>query len=95
MKKQLIFSAMLGLCALGSAAVYPMSAVAAVTQSSAIKVRGQVVDEQGEPLLGATIRIKNTSSTVIRSVKWLFAAGRFLSLFSCRVMISCLSRWSL
>lgn len=63
MKKQLIFSAMLGLCALGSAAVYPMSAVAAVTQSSAIKVRGQVVDEQGEPLLGATIRIKNTSST--------------------------------
>lgn len=63
MKKQLIFSAMLGLCALGSAAVYPMSAVAAVTQSSAIKVRGQVVDEQGEPLLGATIRVKNTSST--------------------------------
>ena len=54
---------MLGLCALGSAAVYPMSAVAAVTQSSAIKVRGQVVDEQGEPLLGATIRVKNTSST--------------------------------
>lgn len=49
---------MLGLCALGSAAVYPMSAVAAVTQSSAIKVRGQVVDEQGEPLLGATIRVK-------------------------------------
>ena len=63
MKKQLIFSAMLGLCALGSAAVYPMSAVAAVTQSSAIKVRGQVVDEQGEPLLCATIRVKNTSST--------------------------------
>ncbi len=61
MKKQLIFSAMLGLCALGSTAVYPISAMAAVAQSPAIKVRGQVVDEQGEPLLGATIRVKNTS----------------------------------
>lgn len=62
MKKQLIFSAMLGLCALGSTAVYPISAMAAVAQSPAIKVRGQVVDEQGEPLLGATIRVKNTST---------------------------------
>lgn len=53
---------MLGLCALGSTAVYPISAMAAVAQSPAIKVRGQVVDEQGEPLLGATIRVKNTST---------------------------------
>lgn len=59
MKKQLIFSAMLGLCALGSTAVYPLSAMAAVAQSPTIKVRGQVIDELGEPLLGATIRIKN------------------------------------
>ena len=52
MKKHLIFSAMLGLCALGGTAMYPVSVMAAVAQSPAIKVSGQVVDEQGEPLLG-------------------------------------------
>lgn len=61
MKKHLIFSAMLGLCALGGTAMYPVSVMAAVAQSPAIKVSGQVVDEQGEPLLGATIRVKDTS----------------------------------
>ena len=61
MNKQLIFSAMLGLCAFGSTAMYSVPAMAAVAQSSAIKVSGQVVDEQGEPLLGATIRVKNSS----------------------------------
>ena len=61
MNKQLIFSAMLGLCAFGSTAIYSVPAMAAVAQSPAIKVSGQVVDEQGEPLLGATIRVKNSS----------------------------------
>lgn len=59
MKKQLILSTMLGLCAFGGTAMYPTSAMATVAQSPTIKVRGQVVDEQGEPLLGATIRIKD------------------------------------
>ena len=59
MKKQFIFSAMLGLCAFGGTAMYPGSAIAAVAQSPTIKVRGQVIDDQGEPLLGATIRIKD------------------------------------
>ena len=61
MNKHLIFSAMLGLCAFGSTAMYSVPAMAAVAQSPAIKVSGQVVDEQGEPLLGATIRVKNSS----------------------------------
>ena len=61
MKKQLIFSAMLGLCAFGSATMYTVPTMAAVAQSPAIKVSGQVIDEQGEPLLGATIRVKNSS----------------------------------
>lgn len=61
MNKQLIFSAMLGLCAFGSTAMYSVPAMAAVAQLPAIKVSGQVVDEQGEPLLGATIRVKNSS----------------------------------
>lgn len=59
MKKQFIFSAMLGLCAFGGTVICPSLAVAAVAQSPTIKVRGQVVDEQGLPLLGATIRIKD------------------------------------
>ena len=42
MKKHLIFSAMLGLCALGGTAMYPVSVMAAVAQSPAIKVSGQV-----------------------------------------------------
>lgn len=59
MKKQFIFSAMLGLCAFGGTMVYPSSALAAVAQSPSIKVSGQVIDEQGLPLLGATIRVKD------------------------------------
>ena len=39
--------------------VYPSSALAAVAQSPSIKVSGQVIDEQGLPLLGATIRVKD------------------------------------
>lgn len=49
---------MLGMCILGGTTVLPTPAMAAVAQSPTIKVRGQVVDEMGEPLLGATVRIK-------------------------------------
>lgn len=58
-EKTIDFSAMLGLCALGGIAVYAAPSMAAVTQSQTIKVKGQVVDEQGMPLLGATIMIKD------------------------------------
>ena len=61
MKKQFIFSAMLGLCALGGTGAYAAPAMTAVAQSPAIKVSGQVVDKDGEPLVGATIRIKDTT----------------------------------
>ena len=59
MRKQFIFSAMLGLCAFGGTAVYVTPAMAAVAQSPTIKVSGNVIDELGEPLMGATIRIKD------------------------------------
>ena len=52
------FPIMLSLCAMGGMMVYPTPAIATVAQSPAIKVRGQVIDEQGEPLTGATVRIK-------------------------------------
>ena len=58
MRKHLFLSVMLGLCALGGMTVYPTSAMATVTQSPTIKVRGQIVDEQGEPMPGATVRVK-------------------------------------
>ena len=59
MRKQFIFSAMLGLCAFGGTAVYAAPDMVAVVQSQTIKVKGQVIDELGEPLLGATILIKD------------------------------------
>lgn len=60
MKKRLIFFTMLGLCALGGTAVHASPSVDSVAQSSDITVRGQVIDEQGEPLMGATVRIKDS-----------------------------------
>ena len=62
MRKHLFLSVMLSLCAFGGMAVYPTPAMATVAQSPTIKVRGQVVDELGEPLLGATIRVKGGST---------------------------------
>ena len=82
MNKQLIFSAMLGLCAFGSTAMYSVPAMAAVAQSPAIKVSGQVVDEQGEPLLGATIRVKNSS--IEQPPIWME-----ISSWKCLVMLFC------
>lgn len=82
MKKHLIFSAMLGLCALGGTAMYPVSVMAAVAQSPAIKVSGQVVDEQGEPLLGATIRVKTLQSEQL--LIWMeISSWRCLAMLSC------------
>ena len=58
---------MLSLCAMGGMMVYPTPAIATVAQSPAIKVRGQVIDEQGEPLTGATVRIKGGQVEPLRS----------------------------
>ena len=58
MRKHLFLSVMLGLCAFSGMTVYPTPAMATVTQSPTIKVRGQIVDEQGEPMPGATVRVK-------------------------------------
>lgn len=59
MRKHLFFSVMLSLCTFGGISVYPTPAMATVAQSPTIKVRGQVIDEQGEPMPGATVRVKN------------------------------------
>ena len=58
MRKQL-FSVMLCLSAIGASVAIPTPAMASVMQSQIIKVRGMVVDENGEPLVGATVRVKD------------------------------------
>lgn len=61
MRKQVLFSLMLTLGMMGGMTVCPVSVKAAVTQQT-IKVKGQVVDQDGEPLIGATVRVKGAQS---------------------------------
>ena len=56
---------MLGLCTLGSAAVIMTPTVTAVAQQQNITVKGQVVDDMGEPLTGATIKVKGTTTGTV------------------------------
>ena len=56
---------MLCLGAVGAVSVCPTPAFAAVAQNQTIKVKGQVVDETGEPLVGATVKVKDTSAGTI------------------------------
>ena len=65
MRKQL-FSMMLCLGAVGGASfVAPMPAMAAVAQDQVITVKGQVVDDQGEPLIGATVKTKDAKTGAV------------------------------
>ena len=64
MRKQVLFSAMLMLGVMGGISAYPVPAMASVTQQT-IKVTGQVVDQEGEPLIGATIKLKGAQTGVI------------------------------
>ena len=52
---------MLSLGMFGGLTVCPVPAMASVTQQT-IKVSGQVVDQDGEPLIGATVRVKGSQS---------------------------------
>ena len=52
---------MLTLGVTGGLTVCPVNVKAAVTQQT-IKVKGQVVDQTGEPLIGATVRVKGAQS---------------------------------
>ena len=61
MRKQILFSLMLTFGVMGGLTVCPVNVKAAVTQQT-IKVKGQVVDQTGEPLIGATVRVKGAQS---------------------------------
>ncbi len=64
MQKQL-FLLMLGLSTMGGVAVLPTPAMASEAPAPDIKVTGQVVDDMGEPLTGATIKVKGTANGTI------------------------------
>ena len=61
MRKQALFSVMLMLGMGGGLAFSPVPAMASVAQQT-IKVSGQVVDQGGEPLIGATVKVKGATS---------------------------------
>ncbi len=65
MRKELLFSAMLFSSVLAGFTFCPTTAMASVQQGQTIKVTGQVVDQDGEPLIGATIKIKGAQTGVI------------------------------
>ena len=65
MRKELLFSAMLCSSVLAGITLCPTTAMASVQQGQTIKVTGQVVDQDGEPLIGATIKIKGAQTGVI------------------------------
>ena len=64
MRKQALFSVMLSLGMLGGLSVCPAPMMASVTQQT-IKVSGQVVDQDGEALIGATVKVKDAQSGAI------------------------------
>ena len=49
----------------GGLAAFPTPAMASVTQSQTIKVSGQIVDQDGQPLIGDTVKVKNAKLGVV------------------------------
>ena len=64
MRKQVLFSVMFIFSVLGGLIVCPVPAMASVAQQT-IKVSGQVVDQDGEPLIGATVKVKGSQTGVV------------------------------
>ena len=67
MQKQL-FLMMLSMSVMGGATLCPTPAMAAVAAAPAVKVKGQVVDQDGEPLLGATVKVKNSQTATVTDI---------------------------
>ena len=64
MRKQVLFSTMLMLGMTGGLTLTSVPAMASVTQQT-IKVKGQVVDQDGEPLIGATVKVKGSQAGAV------------------------------
>ncbi len=69
MRKQLLFSVMLFVSIMGGLALSTTPVMASVAQQpKTIKVSGVVVDQEGEPLIGATVRVKNTQTATVTDI---------------------------
>lgn len=54
----------------GGMALCPSPAMAAVAQSSeTITVKGQVIDQGGEPLIGATVKVKGSTGGSVTDIE--------------------------
>ena len=65
MRKQALFSLMLLFGVVGGGSLTVTPAKAAIAQAQNIKVQGQVVDQDGQPLIGATVRLKGVQTGTV------------------------------
>ena len=65
MGKQVLFSVMLVIGLMGGLTASTAPVMASVTQTQPIKVSGQIVDQDGMPLIGATIMVKGSKDGVV------------------------------
>ena len=69
MRKKLLFSVMLFVGMVGELAFCATPVMASVAQQAkTIKVNGLVVDQDGEPLIGATVRVKNSQTATVTNI---------------------------
>ena len=65
MRKKMLFSMMFMAGITGGFLACPTLVMASVSQSQTIKVSGQIVDQDGQPLIGATVKVKNAKLGVV------------------------------
>ena len=65
MRKKMLFSMMFMAGITGGFIACPTPVMASVSQSQTIKVSGQIVDQDGQPLIGATVKVKNAKLGVV------------------------------
>ena len=64
MRKHL-FSVTLVLGLVGGLTISPLPMVASVTQAQIIQIKSRVVDQDGQPLIGATVKTKGSNSGTV------------------------------
>jgi TonB-linked SusC/RagA family outer membrane protein len=53
---------------MGGLAISPAPAIASVTQSQTIQVKSRVVDQEGQPLIGATVKVKGSTGGSVTDI---------------------------
>ena len=71
MRKHL-FSVMLVLSAMGGLTISPIPMNASIIQAQTIQVKSHVVDQDGQPLIGATIRVKGSTEGTVTDIEGKF-----------------------